>query len=160
MTVKIPMGKANASQPTRGLVEARRSAIMRAVLGSGTRPELLVRAIVRRLGYSATFNSRSLPGKPDIVLLTIRKVVFVHGCFWHGHACKRGNRIPHTNRDYWIEKVARNRDRHRSAIRMLRAGGWSTLTLWECQLADLSRASARLATFFAPLPDRHRRAKA
>lgn len=132
--------------------DPRRSAVMRAVRSKGTGAEKLVRAAVRRLGYRVTYNSESLPGKPDLINRFEKKAIFVHGCFWHGHTCKRGNRVPVSNRAYWIEKVNGNRSRHRKALRLLRSLGWSTLTIWECQLSDLNTLSSRLARLVASLP--------
>lgn len=149
MSAKGRKKKARARTTSPRTVDAARSAVMRAVRGSGTHPEVVVRALVRRLGYRATFNKRSLPGKPDIVARAMRKVIFVHGCFWHGHSCKRGRRIPKANRKYWIKKVASNRSRHRKAVRLLRTSGWSTLTLWECQLHDIARALLRIERFLS-----------
>ena len=128
-------------------VDPARSATMRAVGSRGTTPELLVRQTVRRLGYRARYNSPTLPGKPDIVILSQRKVIFVHGCFWHGHSCARGDRVPRANRAYWVRKVSANRRRHRIAVRALHELGWFTLTLWECQLHDTASLSRRIGAF-------------
>ena len=85
----------------------KRSAVMRRVKGAGTTPELVVRQLVWRLGGRYRLNRKDLPGKPDIVLAGRRLAIFVHGCFWHGHDCARGARVPKTNRDYWLAKVGR-----------------------------------------------------
>ena len=89
----------------------KRSAVMRRVKGRDTAPELAVRRLIWSLGGRYRLHRADLPGKPDIVLSGRRLVVFVHGCFWHGHDCARGARTPKTNRDYWLGKVARNRAR-------------------------------------------------
>ena len=112
---------------------------MRRVKAVGTGPELAVRRIVWSLGGRYRLNRADLPGKPDIVLVARRLVIFVHGCFWHGHDCPRGARVPQTRRDYWVDKVARNRGRDRLNTDLLIASGWRVEVIWECELkaADL-----------------------
>ena len=127
---------------------AKRSAVMRRVKAVGTGPELAVRRIVWSLGGRYRLNRADLPGKPDIVLVARRLVIFVHGCFWHGHDCPRGARVPQTRRDYWVDKVARNRGRDRLNTDLLIASGWRVEVIWECELkaADLpSRVAQWLA---------------
>jgi DNA mismatch endonuclease (patch repair protein) len=126
---------------------AKRSAIMRAVKGRDTGPERRVRRTAFALGYRYRLHRRDLPGAPDLVFPGRRKVVFVHGCFWHGHACKRGDRPPAANAAYWSSKIARNRARDAKARRALKALGWSVLTLWECELGDEARLRRRLTAF-------------
>jgi DNA mismatch endonuclease (patch repair protein) len=92
-----------------------RSATMRAVRSEDTRPEMLIRRILHGLGYRYRLHDKTLPGKPDLVFTGRRKVVFVHGCFWHGHDCARGARVPKSNADYWTGKIGRNRERHDAA---------------------------------------------
>jgi len=130
----------------------KRSAVMRRVKGRGTEPELTVRRLIWRLGGRYRLNRADLPGKPDIVLAGRRLAIFVHGCFWHGHDCARGARIPKANRDYWVAKVARNRARDGSARAALEAAGWRVETVWECGLRDLPALEARLAGWLASLP--------
>lgn len=127
----------------------KRSAIMRAVKSSDTAPERAVRAAACGLGYGRRYrlHGAHLPGKPDLVFGGLRKVVFVHGCFWHGHACKRGARQPKDNAPYWRAKIARNRTRDRAALRALRAAGWSALVVWECQTRDAAALARRLDAF-------------
>jgi len=127
---------------------AKRSAIMRAVKSRDTAPELAVRAAVCALGLARRYrlNGAHLPGKPDLVFGAMDKVVFVHGCFWHGHECKRGARQPKDNASYWRAKIARNRSRDATTLRTLRAEGWSALVVWECETRDapaLSRETKR-----------------
>ena len=112
---------------------------MRRVKAVGTGPELAVRRIVWSLGGRYRLNRADLPGKPDIVLVARRLVICVHGCFWHGHDCPRGARVPQTRRDYWVEKVARNRRRDGQNTDLLIASGWRVEVIWECELkaADL-----------------------
>jgi len=121
------------------LTPPQRRKAMRAVKSRDTSPERAVRSIVHRLGFRFRLHGRGLPGSPDIVLPRHRAVIFVHGCFWHGHRC-RGNRArPRTNAAYWRDKVARNRGRDRQNQADLRRAGWRTLVVWECQIrrADL-----------------------
>ena len=123
----------------------KRSAVMRQVKGRDTRPELTVRRLIWRLGGRYRLNRADLPGKPDIVLAGRRLVVFVHGCFWHGHDCARGARVPKANRDYWVDKVGRNRMRDAAARERLTALGWRVETVWECELRDAPALEARVA---------------
>lgn len=124
-----------------------RSQIMRAVKGRHTAPELLVRSLVHRLGFRFRLHSRDLPGSPDLVFAGKKKVIFVNGCFWHGHGCPRGARTPKTNRAYWESKISRNKARDLRSIRQLRKEGWATLTLWECQLKQTGALTRRIAKF-------------
>ena len=125
----------------------KRSQIMRAVKGKNTAPELLVRKIIFSLGYRYRLHASHLPGTPDIYFTKKQKAIFIHGCFWHGHTCKRGNRIPSTNKDYWITKIENNIKRDERAITLLSEKGWSVLVVWECGLKDLTHLSNSLRTF-------------
>ncbi|MGE0045389.1 MAG: very short patch repair endonuclease [Hyphomonadaceae bacterium] len=125
----------------------KRSAIMRAIKGRDTKPELIVRRAAHALGYRYSLKRRDLPGKPDLAFVSRRKAVFVHGCFWHGHACKRGARVPAANAAYWSSKIARNRVRDGASAAALEALGWSSLTLWECELADSKALAKKLSRF-------------
>ena len=128
------------SQPTairRGMTERvsdRRRRTMRAVKAKNTAPELIVRRILHAAGYRYRLHDKRLPGKPDLVFPSRRKVIFVHGCFWHGHGCKRGNRLPKRNAAYWRDKIKRNQRRDRVQLVALREAGWRSLVLWECEL--------------------------
>jgi DNA mismatch endonuclease, patch repair protein len=126
-----------------------RSRIMRAVKGQDTAPEMIVRRLAHAMGYRFRLHRKDLPGKPDLVFPGLRKVLFVHGCFWHGHGCARGARIPVQNRDYWTAKIARNKERDKKAGSALKALGWSSLALWECELKDADAVSRRIAGFLA-----------
>jgi DNA mismatch endonuclease (patch repair protein) len=114
----------------------KRSAVMRRVKGRDTRPEQRVRRLVWRLGGRYRLHRKDLPGKPDIVLAGRRLAIFVHGCFWHGHDCARGARVPKANRDYWVGKIGRNRARDTAARAALEALGWRVEVVWECELKD------------------------
>lgn len=100
-------------------------------------PEMAVRRFAHHLGYRFRLHCESLPGKPDLVFSRLKKVIFVHGCFWHGHTCARGNRVPKNNRDYWVAKIARNRERDQLNQNLLRAQGWKIYIAWECQFKTL-----------------------
>jgi DNA mismatch endonuclease, patch repair protein len=120
---------------------------MQAVRSANTNPELIVRRLAHKLGYRYRLHRKELPGKPDLAFVGRRKVVFVHGCFWHGHNCARGARTPMGNRDYWVAKIARNRTRDKTHTIALTALGWKSLVIWECELKELTRVRERLATF-------------
>ncbi len=118
---------------------------MRAVKGKNTRPEQAVRSLLHALGYRFRLHRRDLPGSPDIVLPGRKAVILVHGCFWHGHGCKRGSRTPKANADYWNMKLAGNVARDARTRAELEALGWRVLVVWECEikaegLADKLRA--------------------
>jgi DNA mismatch endonuclease, patch repair protein len=127
----------------------KRSAVMRAVKSTNTAPERAVRLAVRELGYGRRYrlNSSTVPGKPDLVLPALGKAIFVHGCFWHGHDCKRGARMPKSNAAYWQNKIARNRARDIATAAGLARLGWSALTLWECEVQDTAQLKRKLGRF-------------
>ena len=122
----------------------KRSSVMRQVKGRDTTPELTVRKALTGLGARYRLHRADLPGKPDIALPGRRLALFVHGCFWHGHDCARGARVPKQNRDYWEAKVARNRARDAASRDSLAALGWRVETLWECELKDAAGLASRL----------------
>ena len=130
----------------------KRSAVMRRVKGRDTTPEKTVRRLLTRLGARYRLHRKDLPGKPDIVMPGRRLALFVHGCFWHGHDCARGARVPKANRDYWTAKVARNRARDEAAREALTGSGWRVETLWECELKDEGAVSERLRAMLTPDP--------
>lgn len=117
-------------------IDPHRSKIMRAVKSKNTSPELVVRRLLHSLGYRYRLHRTDLPGSPDIVLGPRRTVIFVHGCFWHGHDCKRGARQPKHNAKYWQAKIARNIARDASAQNALLTLGWRVMTVWECETAS------------------------
>jgi DNA mismatch endonuclease (patch repair protein) len=124
-----------------------RSRIMRAVQSSGTKPELKVRRIAFALGYRYRLNRKDLPGKPDLVFPGRKKIVFVHGCFWHQHDCPRGSRIPKSNQEYWEKKLSRNVYRDAFNRQQLSCEGWDVLVLWECELRDIETVGRILEAF-------------
>lgn len=123
-----------------------RRRIMRAVGTKDTSAEVGVRRLLRALGYRYRLHRRDLPGCPDIVFPGRRKAVFVHGCFWHGHLCARG-RLPKSRLDYWGPKIGRNRERDAEALAALTRAGWSSLTVWQCELRGPDALTRRLAQF-------------
>lgn len=125
-----------------------RSERMRRIRGRDTKPELIVRRLVFAMGYRYRLQGRGLPGRPDLVFRNRRRVLFVHGCFWHRHpgTCKRA-RLPKSRLDFWRPKLEANRRRDRSVEARLRAQGWRVLVIWECQLANLDRVRRRIARF-------------
>ena len=131
-------------------VSDRRSRTMRAVKAKNTGPELAVRSILHAAGYRYRLHDKKLPGKPDLVFTSRRKVVFVHGCFWHGHDCKRGDRRPKRNAEYWRDKIRRNRERDREHVVALKRAGWIPLILWECELQNVSVLLDRVKRFLGP----------
>ncbi len=130
---------------------------MRRVKGKDTAPEMTVRRLLTRMGLRYRLHRADLPGKPDIVMPGRKLAIFVHGCFWHGHDCKRGARAPKTNAPYWREKIARNRARDEKHLAAYAAMGWDVLTVWECETRDGAALASRLRAFVGlaqPEPDR------
>jgi DNA mismatch endonuclease (patch repair protein) len=125
-----------------------RSALMSRIRGKDTKPELAVRRMLHSMGYRFRLHRKDLPGRPDIVFPGRRKVIFVHGCFWHGHGCKIG-RPPGSRLEYWGPKIEANRTRDRRKSAELRASGWSVATLWQCALRSPG-LDARLRRFLGP----------
>ena len=112
-----------------------RSERMRRIRSKDTKVELVVRSLVHGLGYRYRLHDRKLPGSPDMVFRSRKKVIFVHGCFWHGHACKLG-RLPKSRQDFWLKKIKSNRQRDARVLEEIRALEWRALVLWECELGD------------------------
>lgn len=125
------------------LTPERRSWLMAQVRSANTKPEIAVRSLLHRLGYRFRLHRRDLPGTPDIVLPGRRTVIFVHGCFWHGHSCKR-EKMPKSRLDYWGPKIEANRQRDRRKRRALRDLGWHVTEVWECELKYPARLARKL----------------
>jgi DNA mismatch endonuclease, patch repair protein len=119
---------------------------MSRVKNRDTHPEILVRSLLHRMGYRFRLHRNDLPGKPDIVLPKFRSVIFVHGCFWHGHGCPKGKR-PSSNVDFWNSKLDGNIDRDKSNQESLRHLGWNVLTVWECETRDIDTLTTKLTDF-------------
>lgn len=125
----------------------KRSQIMSSIRSYDTKPELFVRSILHRMGFRFRLRQGRLPGNPDIVLPLHKKVIFIHGCFWHGHKnCKRSKR-PDANIEFWSKKLDGNMARDKRQIRALRRMGWRVLVLWQCQLRNKARLEKRLVLF-------------
>ena len=131
------------------MTSEQRSRIMRSVKGKNTGTEMIVRRIVHRMGYRYRLHRKDMPGKPDLVFGPRRKVIFVHGCFWHGHTCKRGDRTPQENRRYWTKKIARNKERDQEHVSALKAKSWRVLVIWECETKDTERLRKRVRAYLA-----------
>ena len=129
---------------------------MRAIRSRDTGPERAVRRALQNIAPGYRLHRRELPGNPDIVFVSRRLAIFVHGCFWHGHDCPAGARVPKTNRAFWTAKITRNRARDAHAQAALKAMGWRALVLWECELRDGAAFKARLRAFVGPGPVRQR----
>lgn len=126
---------------------SKRSEIMSHIRGKDTDVEKRVRSLIHSLGYRFRLHVDGLPGKPDIVLPKYGSIVFVHGCFWHGHnRCKRAS-IPQTNKEFWTRKIAGNIQRDRRAIRELHNLGWKVLVVWQCQTKNRASLENRIAKF-------------
>jgi DNA mismatch endonuclease, patch repair protein len=126
---------------------ARTSARMSKVKQKDTGPEMVCRRLVHGLGYRYRLYEKALPGKPDLVFTGRRKVIFVHGCFWHGHNCRAGRNQPTSNRRYWGPKLRRNQERDARNQERLLESGWSVLIVWECETADLNSLKIRICDF-------------
>ena len=129
-----------------------RSRIMSRVRSKDTKPEMAVRRLVHKLGYRYRLHRKDMPGKPDLVFPSRRKIIFVHGCFWHQHSdpnCKR-SRLPAANPEYWLPKLRGNAARDEEVRRTLEAERWQVLEIWECQTADLGQMANAIAAFLGP----------
>ncbi|MEA3364021.1 MAG: very short patch repair endonuclease [Candidatus Hydrogenedentes bacterium] len=127
--------------------KTKRSWIMSRVKNRDTKPEIVVRSLVHRLGYRFRIHRRDLPGNPDIVLPKHKKLIFVHGCFWHGHkGCPRSKR-PTTNSDFWSRKLDANIERDKKLRRKLRRMGWKVLVVWECETREPHKVLKKLEKF-------------
>ena len=121
-----------------------RSAVMRKVPGKDSSAEMKLRKLLTRMGLRYRLHRKDLPGSPDVAMPGRKAAVFVHGCFWHGHDCKRGARAPKANAEYWTAKITRNRARDAAAVDALTSMGWRPLVIWECELKDEAAVEARV----------------
>ncbi|MFH1024939.1 MAG: DNA mismatch endonuclease Vsr [Planctomycetota bacterium] len=134
------------------LTTEQRRRCMARIRRKDTDPERHVRSMIHRMGFRYRLNVTSLPGKPDIVLPRLRKVVLVHGCFWHMHRCKYGRVKPATNAGFWKAKREENRRRDARVRRALRIAGWDVLIVWECELRDGDKLRKRIHAFLSVTP--------
>ena len=125
-----------------------RSGNVRMIHSTNTKPEIAVRSAMHRMGLRFRLHKKDLPGKPDIVLSRHRKVVLVHGCFWHQHSKCREGRMPGSRVEYWEPKLAANIERDAKHLKALGQLGWTSLVVWECEIKDAVRLEAKLRKFF------------
>ena len=129
------------------LSQERRGWLMGRVKSKNTTTEMAVRRLVFGMGYRYRLHSKGLPGKPDLVFSRRNKIIFVNGCFWHGHEdCKYG-RLPKSRQEFWQAKIERNRTRDKNDIATLIAGGWQVLVVWQCELKSLDVLSGKIHDF-------------
>ena len=122
----------------------KRSDIMSKVRQEGTKPELLIRRFLFSQGFRYRKNDKRYPGKPDIVLPKYRTMIFVHGCFWHGHENCKAATLPKTNTDFWKKKILENIARDQKNIETLREEGWNVITIWQCEIKNRNKRKERL----------------
>lgn len=122
---------------------ATRSRMMAGIKGKNTKPELLIRRALHARGLRFRLHVKDLPGKPDLVLPKYRALIFVHGCFWHGHACKYF-KLPRTRPDFWLEKIKKNQSRDSLQENALQVMGWRVLVVWECAVRSVRKEKSSL----------------
>lgn len=135
-----------------------RSKIMSSVGTRNTAPELIVRRLLHAEGYRYRLHQADLPGKPDLVFPSRKAVIYVHGCFWHGHGCAKG-KLPKSRLDYWQPKIAQNRLRDKLTVKRIRAQGWKVLVVWQCETKLLDRLQERVTGFLDGISDSTSRRK-
>jgi DNA mismatch endonuclease, patch repair protein len=116
------------------LTKQQRHKNMSNIRGKNTKPEIFIRKMIYHMGFRYRLHRKDLPGTPDLAFLSKKKVIFIHGCFWHKHNCKKGFSTPKTNSDFWREKRAKNVERDKNNLRKLRDLGWAYLIIWECSI--------------------------
>jgi DNA mismatch endonuclease, patch repair protein len=120
---------------------------MSCISGKNTKPELIVRSLLHHMGYRFRLHRKDLPGKPDIILPKYKKVIFIHGCFWHGHKnCPRSKR-PTTNKEFWHKKIDRNIHHDKEIVSNLKESGWDILIVWTCEIKDLNHLKDKILNF-------------
>jgi DNA mismatch endonuclease (patch repair protein) len=129
------------------LTKEERKRNMKVIKSRHTKPEKIVRSIIHRMRFRFRLHDKKLPGKPDIVLPRHKKIILVHGCFWHMHDCKRGNVTPKTSTEYWQKKRFRNIERDSQNLTAYKKEGWKVLTIWECEIKDLDKLKNKLLKF-------------
>jgi DNA mismatch endonuclease (patch repair protein) len=121
-----------------------RSRVMASVHSKNTQPEIIVRSALHRLGFRFRLHRKDLPGNPDIVLPSRKITIFVHGCFWHGHNCPHGQRLPTSNVQYWRNKIAKNTERDIKVQSEIKLLGWQSIVIWECETLNINALSKQL----------------
>lgn len=129
------------------LTPKQRSHRMSLIRGKNTKPEVVVRKLVSSQGYRYRLHARNLPGCPDLVFSGLKKIIFVHGCFWHRHQGCPNNRLPKSRREFWLPKLNANRHRDTVAQRTLHKAGWKLLIVWECEIKDQETVLRRINKF-------------
>ncbi|MGO9138766.1 MAG: very short patch repair endonuclease [Syntrophales bacterium] len=129
------------------LTPEQRRFCMSAIRGKDTKPEMIVRSMVHAMGYRYRLHVRSLPGSPDIVFSGRKKVIFIHGCFWHRHTCKLGRPIPSTRTEFWQKKLNENKARDHRNLKILRMLGWNVLVIWGCWMGKPYKLQSRIEQF-------------
>ena len=128
------------------LTPEQRRRVMQAIKSKDTGPEMAVRRLAHRLGYRYRLHRKGLPGRPDLVFGGRKKIIFVHGCFWHAHSCRYG-RAPTSREEYWLPKLKRNKERDAENQAKLRELGWSVMVIWECEIKDTAKLIDRITSF-------------
>jgi DNA mismatch endonuclease (patch repair protein) len=131
------------------LTPAQRSRNMAAIRGKDTKPEMIVRRIAHGLGYRFRLHRRDLAGAPDLVFPKLKKIINVHGCYWHMHTCRWGRVVPKTNASFWQSKRTGTVSRDRRNLRLLRRDQWKVLIIWECETRDTRRLRHRITRFLS-----------
>lgn len=131
------------------LSQERRSANMRAIKSSNTKPEMIVRKLTHNMGFRYRLHRKDLAGKPDLVFASRKKIIFVHGCFWHQHPDDKcaDARPPRSNSDYWTPKLERNKIRDRENMALLKENGWDVMVIWECETKEPDTLANRIKSF-------------
>lgn len=129
------------------LSQGQRKKTMSLVRDKDTKPEMAVRKLVHSIGYRYRLHRKNLPGCPDLVFPSRHKVIFVHGCFWHGHDCRAGKNRPSSNKSYWISKLERNIQRDGENLRKIKKLGWNPLVIWECEIKNSEVLTKRIHRF-------------
>jgi len=127
----------------------KRSEVMSRIRGKNTKPEMILRSELFKRGFRFRVHRKDLPGKPDIVLQKYKTIIFVHGCFWHGHTCSKGVCTPKKNKEYWTNKVKKTMERDYKNLADLNTFGWETLIVWECELKEQDLLVRKLKCFLS-----------
>lgn len=134
--------------------KSKRSDIMSKISGKETKPEILVRKYLFSKGFRFRKNVKGLPGRPDIVLPKYRVVIFIHGCFWHGHSCKRGN-LPSSNIQFWENKISQNISRDENVTQKLKELGWKVIIIWQCEIQNNLSREIRLDQLISDITEKN-----
>lgn len=134
--------------------KSKRSDIMSKISGKETKPEILVRKYLFSKGFRFRKNVKGLPGKPDIVLPKYKVIIFIHGCFWHGHSCKRGN-LPSSNIQFWENKISQNISRDENVTQKLKELGWKVIIIWQCEIQNNLSREIRLDQLISDITEKN-----